>query len=386
MAQKTLTRSLVMVLLLGLARLFPAFGAGAGNLGTDFWLTFPNSVLNSPFQLQLLISSSVNTSGNVQVPGIGFSSPFTVPSGGTVSIPLSANCFPTVSDGVTQLGIHVTSLDPVAVTGFNYEPQATDAYLALPAASEDTGYIVLTYTADLGGSFPSEFAVCASQNATSVTITPSVTVGVRPAGVPYTVNLNQGDVYQLATGAAGQDLSGTLIASNFPIGVWGGSYCADVPGGYTYCNYLVEQLWPTSMWGTLFYTVPLATRANGDNFRFLASQSGTTVNVNGTAVATLNQGQFFETTLTTLSQVTANNPIYVMQYSNSSAFDSVVNADPSMISVPPAVEYATDYLVSIPVTGFAGNYGRVDLRPGKGYTAWRFGPGQRTLKPARVAP
>lgn len=350
---------LIFFIFLVLARFAPAFAAGAGNLGTDFWLTFPNSLLSGGGQLQLLISCSVNTSGTVQVPGIAFSTPFTIPAGNNISVPLANNCFPTVSDAVTQLGIHVTSLDPVAVTGFNYQPQATDGYLALPSASEGTSYVVLTYQDDLA-SYPSEFAVAAVQNGTAVTITPSLTVGVHAAGVPYTVNMNQGDVYQLAdNGVVGNDLSGTEISSNQPVGVWGSNYCADVPNSYYYCNYIVEQLWPLSMWGTVFYTVPLATRTGGDTFRFLASQNSTTVSVNGTAVVTLNQGQFFDMVLTTFSQITSNNPIYVMQFSNSTSFDGTVNADPSMISVPPVVEYASSYLVSIPTSTFPWNYENV---------------------------
>jgi len=348
------------VLLVGLPRFSPAFGAGAGNLGTDFWLTFPNSVLNAG-QLQLLISCGVNTSGTVQVPGVAFSMPFTIPAGTTVTIPLGNNCFPLLSDAVTQLGIHVTSLDPVAVTGFNYQPLATDGYLALPTASEGTSYIALAYKDDLD-SYPSEFAVAASQNATTLTITPSITVGIHPAGVAYTVSMNQGDVYQLVDGGAyGSDLSGSIITSNQPVGVWGAVYCAQVPPGYFYCNYIVEQLWPISMWGTEFYTVPLATRANGDTFRFLAAQNGTVVSVNGTPMVTLSQDQYYETTLSTLSQITANNPIYVMQYSNSNTYDNDTYADPSMISIPPAVEYATSYLVSIPTSDFPENYENVTV-------------------------
>jgi hypothetical protein len=37
--------------------------------------------------------------------------------------------------------------------------------------------------------------------------------------------------------------------------------------------------------------MPLATRLNGDTFRFLAKEDGTTVQLGGVVVATLNRGR-----------------------------------------------------------------------------------------------
>jgi hypothetical protein len=65
-----------------------------------------------------------------------------------------------------------------------------------------------------------------------------------------------------------------------------------------------------------------ATRT-GDTFRFLASQDNTTVSVNGSPVATLNKGKYYETVLTAASVVTADNPIHVMQYSNGQQVDGL---------------------------------------------------------------
>ena len=59
-------------------------------------------------------------------------------------------------------------------------------------------------------------------------------------------------------------------------------------------NPVVEQLPSVDTWGKRFVTVPLATRLNGDRFRFLAAHDGTEVRVDGVLVATLNRGQFHE--------------------------------------------------------------------------------------------
>ena len=80
---------------------------------------------------------------------------------------------------------------------------STDGYLALPTAMLGTDYIVLSYrnapswydTNHFDGG--TQFAVIASENDTSITITPSVTVDSRVAGVPYQIVLQQGEIYRL---------------------------------------------------------------------------------------------------------------------------------------------------------------------------------------------
>jgi hypothetical protein len=101
--------------------------------------------------------------------------------------------------------------------------------------------------------------------------------------------------------------------------------------------------------------MPLATRLRGDTFRFLASENGTSVVVNGASVATLNRGQFHERVLTVPSEITANHPILVAQYSNGSTFDGVTS-DPFMMLLPPVEQFLGAYTVSTPATGFTGNF------------------------------
>ncbi len=101
---------------------------------------------------------------------------------------------------------------------------------------------------------------------------------------------------------------------------------------------------PTDTWGTDFLTEPLATRS-GDTFRFMASENDTTVDVNGSSVATLNTGQEYETVLTSASSITANNPIQVMQYSNGEGYDGA-DADPMDITIPPTEQFLNSYTVT----------------------------------------
>src|SRR5208337_1040112 len=99
------------------------------------------------------------------------------------------------------------------------------------------------------------FAIVGAVDSTSVTITPSVTVGSRTAGVPYVITINQGDTYQLAATVLGNDLSGTLIQSQNPVAVFGANVAAYIPDhSVSAANSLVEQLWPLPDWGISFFT------------------------------------------------------------------------------------------------------------------------------------
>ena len=68
--------------------------------------------LNSP-TLSLFITSDVNTSGNVDIPGLAFTTPFTVTANAvtTISIPVGASVH--TNNAVDNKGIHVTSLQEV---------------------------------------------------------------------------------------------------------------------------------------------------------------------------------------------------------------------------------------------------------------------------------
>ncbi len=63
--------------------------------GRDFWLAFPTNY-NEPPTLTLFIAGDTATSGKVQVPGLEFSTPFTVTPGQatSVSIPSAAQLAP----------------------------------------------------------------------------------------------------------------------------------------------------------------------------------------------------------------------------------------------------------------------------------------------------
>ena len=353
--------TLTVFLSIWMGTVFP-IQAAITHKGTEFWLAFPqgNGVNNPPQSLQLLITCDLATSGQVQIPGLSYTSSFTVAAGAMTQIMIPTGAEDTLADGVASLGIHVTSANPVAVYGLNYDQYASDGYLGLPVEALGTEYIVQTYYnqgVTNGTLLGSEFDVVGTQDCTHLAIVlPPTYTGTRPRGSAYTVSINQGEVYQLKDLILDNDVSGTIITSDKPVAVFGGHVCDFVPFQVNSCNHLVEQLWPTQWWGTQFVTMPLATRSNGDTFRLLASVDGTVVNVSGAASVTLNRAKFTEQVYDTPHFISSNFPIYVMQYSNGQNFDGNTNSDPTMISVPPVSAYDRAFNLAAPVSAFAGNY------------------------------
>lgn len=330
------------------------YAAQLDSKGTDFWLMF-NGNLSTP-ELILFITGDTATSGTVSIPGLAFTSPFTVTPGTVTSVTIPSSAQVTTSNIIENLGIHVVSTAEVTVYGLNRVPFTTDAFLGLPTDILGTEYINLGYK-NTNVVNATQFGIVATQDNTAVTITPTVTTGIRVAGVPYLTTLNQGQTYQLRnTNSAPADLTGSIIQSDKPIAVFGGHQCANIPNGNTLaCDHIVEQLTPTSTWGQAFLTVPLATRINGDTFRILAAQNSTEVRINGSLVVTLNRGQFYEQIIVGQSEITTTKPVLVAQYSNGTTFDGVTS-DPFETLIPPKEQFLAGYTVTTPASGFSINF------------------------------
>jgi hypothetical protein len=335
-----------------------ASSSGLSNAGTEFWLGFPTN-LDGGTELTLYITGGTATTGTVTVPGEAFSEAFSVTPGTVTAVKLPSGAQSLTSDGIEEKGIRVTAAAPVVVYGLNDYPYTTDAYTALPTSVVGTSYTVLAFGSGQGGN--SEFSVVATENNTEVTITPSVNGGAtdsKPAGVPFTVTLNEGQEYELRATTNPEDLTGTKITSTAPVSVFGGEQCANVPNnGYVACDYMVEQNIPDAAWGTSFLTEPLKTRHGGDDFEMVADQDGTEVSLNGTVIATLNAGEHYAQEVEGASEWKSNKPIELAQFSNSSSFDDTTG-DPFMIIIPPYQQFEAGYTITTPVNSQTvfGNY------------------------------
>jgi hypothetical protein len=332
----------------------------ASSVGKDFWVTFHQPLVEfAPETTTLFISSVEGASGTVTIPGLSFSQAWSVGPNQAVSVTLPNTVTVQTADGIENKGIHVVSSDnDISVSGLHHSPYSSDGFTAVSTETLGKEYRILTY-GNVGVVRGTDMTLVATENGTTVLITPSATFNgtgpdteyfPHPAGIPYAVTLNAGQSYQFRqqTGEAeNADLTGTRIVADKKIAVFAGHYGANVPGGALAADELIEQMLPVQAWGKDYLSVPLALRIGGDTFRVLADQDGTVVSIDGTPVATLNAGQFYDTTRSTASRFTATKPILVAQFSNSHTFDSVTG-DPFLMLLTPTNNFSRTFTVTTP--------------------------------------
>jgi hypothetical protein len=320
--------------------------------GKDFWLAFPKNYGSE--LVALYIAGEKAASGTVSISSEDFSEDFTVAPGEVTTVTLPLSVVVTTNDTIENKGIHITANEEISIYGINRMQATTDAYQGLPVDVLGTEYLSLSYSTSIGG-YGSDMTVLAAEDNTSITITPSVTTGTRTADTPFTITLNQGEVFRLEAANAPDDMTGTSITSDKPVALFSGVVCANIPSSAGACDHIVEQIPPSDTWGKNFVSVPLATRLKGDTFRFLASEDATSISINGTQVATINKGEYHEQIVTESSQIVSDKPILVAQYSNGTSFDNVTS-DPFMMLIPPYEQFQASYTITTPATGFDINY------------------------------
>jgi hypothetical protein len=205
------------------------------------------------------------------------------------------------------------------------------AELLFPTSAWGTNY--LGVVPQRGNSSPQWGQVVAMSDNTQITVFPNVslpsgTIGGNVAAAPanqsttYTLNAGQYIEWQEAN-----EMSGTIISSNNPVGFFGGlgydcySDTTSTGGG---CDSAHQQVPPVSAYGSEYAVPPYTTRrmdlaAESIRYRFVGAVNGTTLTydpaVTG-APTTLKEGQVvdFETTLAFVVKAQDNNhPFFVGQ-------------------------------------------------------------------------
>ena len=325
---------------------FSTAASATDSKGTEFWLTFPANGGTGDVRMSLFIAGETATSVTVSISDPAFIQTFDVTPGLATRIDIPSAAMLVSPETVENKGIYVTADAEVTVYGLNLMGNSMDAYLGLPTDVLGTEYLTMNY-ANYVPRIPGlpNIGIVATQDDTTVSVVPSADTSGNLSGVEFTINMSQGQTYYIEGSSFDSDLTGTLITSDKPVAVVSGAECMEVPDGFDYCDHIVEQMPPTSAWGREFVTLPLATRLNGDTFRFLASVDGTTININGSLVATLDRGEFHEQIVSEESVISASQPILVAQYSNSTTYDGVAS-DPFMMLIPPYEQFLAEYTLS----------------------------------------
>jgi hypothetical protein len=81
------------------------------------------------------------------------------------------------------------------------------------------------------------------------------------------------------------------------------------------------------------------------------------LSINGSVVATLDFGDFYETILDGSNYIEASNPVLAVQYSNGNTYDGgSFPGDPFMMVIPPYQQFLPGYTFATPADGFVNNY------------------------------
>jgi len=359
---------LKLILIIGsLIIIFPAAGQDFSNKGKDFWIAYGNHVRmfetitaqNQAEKMELYMTSDVNTTGVVAIPGIGFTVNFAVTADQitTIEIPRSAGL---LDENIYNLGIHVTADKPIVVYSFIYVNAVSGATLCLPVITLGREYFSVNFTqvSNNNNSYSYFDVIATDTGVTAVEIIPTQnTKGSHLAGVPYIINLTQGQVYQ-ALGILtsnvnpfrGNDLTGTQIRSistsstrckKIAVFCGSGKISIGCSGSGTSDN-LYQQLYPVSTWGKTYVTVPsvnIASTANQFNYyRIFKSDVLATVKLNGSVLpnASFINGQYYDFNVNQTNFIESDKPILVAQYfSTGGCNGNTGNGDPEMIYLNP---------------------------------------------------
>ncbi len=387
------TRFFLFFLLL--AGQLTAIGQDFSNKGKEFWIAYPAHIDGTTSVMGLYITSSVNTTGTLELAG-GAPLTFTVSANAVTRIFLNAtgsgvatgigavyfasnkNVYLNKADGIAiSSAIKISSQDPIVVYSHIIKSARSGATLVLPTTVLGSEYIAPSISSVSSSGLSSdgtaggigEIAVVATLPNTVIGITPTVAgSGGRPSGTYFEVTLaNAGDCYQFQSISLG-DLSGTKIISKAGTGSSGCKPVA-VFTATTWSNFdcgstgnsgdnLYQQLFPTRSWGKVFVTAPFINRP-GDIFRIFVQNSSTTVQIQENGVTRQmspsteynSNGKFYFYKTLNPIVITGSDPISVAQYitsegcktgCGSGSTDTKCYSDPEMVLLNPVEQTLQD--------------------------------------------
>jgi gliding motility-associated-like protein len=353
------------------------------NMGTDFWVGYGYQALMSSSnnqELVLYLSSRQDAVVTVEIPGTGYTATYNV----LANVALATNPIPKTgvadarlnSTGTLNRAIHVYSNGiPIAVWAHIYADQSSGATMVLPVNTWGSDYSVLTTGGSTNTGIPhSFFFVMASEDNTTIDITPSAditstasgTSTLYPAGTPFAITLNKGQVFnalgRLTSSSNGLDLTGTTVKARDckKIALFTGNGrvqlsvggCSFTDGG---SDNFIQQMFPKIAWGSKYLTTPFRDMEAGF-LRVVVSDPATIVNVNGAPLpaASLINGLYYQVNTDTTNLIESNKPVMVAQYCTTHKCNGTgllnypntgIYGDPEMIILSPVQQAINDVTV-----------------------------------------
>ena len=320
------------------------------NAANEFIIGFSvNFKVSVPSSLSVFVTTKETNSVIFTVTANGFNFTGTAfnNSSTEVSIP---STFQVTSNSERNKGIYVKAEgeSKIVVYGLSYRQTTSDAFLALPCSNlavEEYEYYAMTYP-DRRPELTSDVLIVGCEDNTLVTT------------LSNTITLNRLETYLIQS----SDSTGMRVTSTKPVSFFSDQKCTDIPTNISACDYLTEQIPPTSTWGTSFYAASLLGRNSGELFRVITAKNSTTVTVN---CSTFSQAQVynlsvagnwqeFQIPLLSFCNIESSAPILVTQFALGYTADRITG-DPFMMIIPPVEQYSNNYVLNA-LSRFSTNY------------------------------
>ncbi len=354
---------------------FTAFAQDFSNKGKDFWVGYGYHTQmiagnGNSQDMVLYFATDQVTNIVIKIPATGYTQNITTAAGNNV---ITSAVIPKagvqdarlLNGGLSNNGIHITSDKPMVAYAHVYNGSCSGATILYPTNTLGREYYSVNYKnwSNQNNANCWFYVVAVDTGTTTIEITPqadqagvvtTAASGSWTAGTTYTVNLTQGQIYNvmgiLTTSAnpfKGVDLTGSKIKSINngtgckKIAVFSGSGRISITcnaNSSSSDNYMVQAM-PKNAWGKKFLTV----QANGNQanniYRVCVSSPAAVVKINGAVTALPLQNNFYyEIPATNQPQlIEADSAIMVAQYFTSQGACGNGNqpGDPEVIYLSP---------------------------------------------------
>jgi len=326
-------------------------GAVPDHFGTHFTLAFMTNSHNDGGYLKIFIATTEKqTDVKIIIPSLGYEQTATIPAHDLMGFELPAPDKLRLSKKDAGKGVQkvvdIIASEEIGVYGINRRKVSSDAFLALPEDVATTKYIIPSY----GGyrtrrtTNPAEVAIVAYKDNTEINI--------RLRGQDLvTATINKGEVfeYYVPDKTEDDDLTGAVVTSSEPVGVFSGVICANIPADNGLCDHIVEQIPPLATWGKNYITAPLTRRLAGDIFRIISGADNNDISISGRVWTGVEEGEFLELDIPSNESTVINckESCLVVVYCKGKNVDGVL-ADPFMMLIPPVEQFSHEYIFATP--------------------------------------
>lgn len=242
----------------------------------------------------------------------------------------------------------------------------TGASLLIPTSAWGVNYVAVdayraSYEPLLSATYLPSLNLVAAEDGTTVTVVPKVAivaaskVAGTPAGVPVSYTLDAGEMLQISQN---DELTGSPIQSNKPIGLWAGHQAMRVPIGMNYADHGEQQIPPVRAWGNEYVAVSYRPRTGvpeSPPWRLIGAVDGSTLSfdppISG-APASINLGEVVEMSTGTpfiVRSQDASHPFLLLGYMTGSGAVGTGTSgegygDPDVVRIVPVAQYLDHYV------------------------------------------